>query len=299
MPVHPGDVSSCLPPLPPPVTKDELRLKWIDDITAAETINLKSCLDQIPEFIGPKNIHEQKGLSLPPRNSKIQQKLNELHDFTATCQMNINSKKTKIQPFNFSKRYDFLPQLSIENETLEVVYSTRLLGIIFSSSCKWDDHVAFLVEKAKHKIWTIRRLKSQGACTKTLIEIYKLFIRSSLEFAAPLWTFGLSKKNIDQLEKIQSQITDLILGYNKLSYLERLRDLNLQSPEQRRLNLSKSFSDKMIKDQRFKYLFPQKAYSATRSHERFVAPFCRTNRFKNSAIPKFIEYQNSKAQPQK
>ena len=129
---------------------------------------------------------------------------------------------------------------------------------------------------------------------KTLLELYKLFIRSSLEFAAPLWTFGLSKKNVEQLEKIQAQITDLILGHNKLSYFERLRELNLQSLEHRRITLTKSFSDKMIKDKRFQYLFPQKAYSATRSQEIYVTPFCRTNRFKNSAIPKFIEYQNHK-----
>ena len=123
------------------------------------------------------------------------------------------------------------------------------------------------------------------------MELYKLFIRQGLEFAAPLWTFALSKRNKEQLEKIQSQITNLILGHNNLSYFERLRELKLESLDQRRTNLTESFSDQMIKDERFEYLFPRKAYSSTRSKEKFVAPFCRTNRFKYSAIPKFIEYQ--------
>ena len=100
----------------------------------------------------------------------------------------------------------------MNEEILEVVYSTRLLGIIFNSSCRWDDHVNFIVQKANQKIWTLRRFKDQGASKETLLELYKLFVRSGLEFAAPLWTFGLSKKNVKDIEHIQSMVTNVILG---------------------------------------------------------------------------------------
>ena len=155
-------------------------MKWIDDITTAETIKLKECLEKIPNFIGPRNIHEQNDWILPANKSKVQSKLIELEDYTNRNLMSLNSKKTKIQPFNFSRKFDFLPQVSVKNEPLEVVYSTRLLGVIFNSNCKWDDHVDFIVQKAKQKSWTLRRLKSQGASIQTLIELYKLFIRQVL-----------------------------------------------------------------------------------------------------------------------
>ena len=86
----------------------------------------------------------------------------------------------------------------------------------------------------------------------------------------------------------------VILGSNNLSREGRLRELKLESLEQRRLNLARSCSDKMVKDPRFAYLFPRRQNVTTRSKSTFIAPFCRTNRMKNSAIPKFIEFKNTK-----
>ena len=57
--------------------------------------------------------------------------------------------------------------------------------------------------------------------------MYKLFVRQSLEFAVPLWSSVLSQQNKTKIERIQAQVTDLILGPNQLSYTERLRELQL------------------------------------------------------------------------
>ena len=208
--------------------------------------------------------------------------------------MRIDMRRTKNQPWNLSKRKNCLPQIFDNYEPLEVVYSTRVLGVIFSSSCRWDDHVNNMIQKANQKIWTLRRLKSQGASISTLIKLYKLLVRQGLKFAAPHWTFGLSKRNIQDIERIQARVTYLFLWKNELSYPERLAKLQLVSLEQRRLVLANTCSDKMVKDVRFKYLFPEKTVTYTRSKEKYATPFCRTNRLKNSAVPKFIEYQNGK-----
>ena len=154
-------------------------------------------------IVGPRNFHERNGLFLPQCESRVQTKLNELSDYVSLNQMEINSSKTKIQPFNFSRRYDFVPELEIGGEQLEVVYSSRLLGVQRTSDCRWNDHVANLIQKANVKMWYLRRLKNLGASESTLKEVYVLFIRQTLEFVAPLWTSSLSKQNIDSLEKFQ------------------------------------------------------------------------------------------------
>ena len=210
--------------------------------------------------------------------------------------MKVNHKKAKDQSFNFSMNFRYLPQITHENEPLEVVNSTRLLGVVFQSNCKWDDHVKTMIQKANQKMWSLRRLKSQGASRATLIELYKLMIRQGLEFAAPLWTFGLSQKNKSDLERIQSKVTNLIIGENQLSYPERLNELNLDFLEDRRISLARSCSDKMVRDKRFQFLFPKKQYKSTRSKDKYIIPLCRTNCLKNSSILKFIEYQNKKQQ---
>ena len=48
--------------------------------------------------------------------------------------MKINESKTKLMIFNKSRKYDFPPEYSFSNnEILEVVEETRLLGIILTS----------------------------------------------------------------------------------------------------------------------------------------------------------------------
>ena len=131
-----------------------------------------------------------------------------------------------------------------------------------------------------------------GASKTNLIEMYKLFVHQSLEFAAPLWSTGLTQHNKNKIERIQAQVTDLIIGPNQLSYPERLRELDLCDLEGRRQKLTKNFCYKMIKDDRFKFLFPKKQ-SVTRSRRKYIEPICKTSRFKSSAIPSFIAMLNN------
>ena len=51
--------------------------------------------------------------------------------------MKINAKKTKIMPFNFTKKYDFIPNFSIDGKHLDVVYEAKYIGVIIQSDCKW------------------------------------------------------------------------------------------------------------------------------------------------------------------
>ena len=161
-----------------------------------------------------------------------------------------------------------------------------------SSSLKWDEHIQDLVSKARHKVWFIKRLKKMGASQQNLVEMYKLFVRQSLEFAAPLCSSALTQNNKQKIERIQAQVTDLILGPNQLSYRERLRELDLVDLEGQRLKLTKNFCSKMIKDDRFKFLFPTR-HTGTRSKKKYIEPQCKTNRMKFSSIPSFIQMLNN------
>ena len=68
----------------------------------------------------------------------------------------------KIIPFNFSRKYDFTPDLVITEERLDVVYSVKLLGIQFSSDCRWNENTSYLINKANTKLWFLQRLKGLG-----------------------------------------------------------------------------------------------------------------------------------------
>ena len=127
--------------------------------------------------------------------------------------MKINFKKTKILPFNFSKKFDFLPQLNFPNcEPLEVIYSTRLLGVTLTSNLSWADHVDDICQRATQKLWVLIRFKSLGGSQDQMLKVFQTRVRSTLEFAAPVFHSGLTKDQSRQIEMVQKKAFAIILG---------------------------------------------------------------------------------------
>ena len=77
--------------------------------------------------------------------------------------MKINRKKSKIFATNWTKRFDFLPKLTIDGENLDVTYKTRILGVICNSNGKWNDHIDYLVEKAQKRLFH-QKIKKSWLC---------------------------------------------------------------------------------------------------------------------------------------
>ena len=79
----PGDVS-CVPAPPPPIQTDkEIRLKFLDDTTTAECLDLKKQLaKRETDFIGPKIFHDRNSLELISESSLLQNRLNDLKTYT-------------------------------------------------------------------------------------------------------------------------------------------------------------------------------------------------------------------------
>ena len=52
--------------------------------------------------------------------------------------MKINEKKTKFIIFNFTKKYQFGTRLYINNQPIEMIEHTILLGTIIQNDLSWD-----------------------------------------------------------------------------------------------------------------------------------------------------------------
>lgn len=296
LPLHPGDVPSVPSPPPEAVTDEEIRLKYIDDLSLGESVALDTSLCSRLHRSGSLNYHDRNGLVLPENNSRLQTRLNDLSDYVKTQGMMINEEKSQVIPFNFTRKFDFTPTLFINQKQLNVVYQTKLLGTIIQSDCKWDQNTTNLVKKAKTKIFFIRRLKNMGASVETLKDIYCLFVRSGLELSAPLWHHALSKGDRRRIERCQKTVLNLIRTGPHASYEDTLTEMSLISLDQRRQQLSLKMAQKMAAEEDFKHLFPRKNGPSTRSQKTYLEPFCRSKRFKSSSIPSFITLLNNHQQ---
>ena len=275
------------------VNEFEVRQKYIDDQVQGELLRLDQDLCPLPnDFIGPRTYHDRNGLVNKP-NTRLQMRLNDIESHTKIHQMKINEKKTKIMPFNFTRKYDFIPNYSINGQDLEVVYETKLLGVKIQSNCKWSSNTKHITKKAKSKLWYLRRLKHLGASDDTLIDLFKLHVRSTLEMALPLWAGALTKSEINSIERVQKISVKLILGNRYREYNQALKDLDLENLEIRRKNICLKFAKKCLKNDRFKHWFPKRVSKNTRNKEMFIQPSGpHTKRYLTSSIPYLINILN-------
>jgi hypothetical protein len=153
-----------------------------------------------------------------------------------------------------------------------MVYRTKLLGVVCTSDCKWKENTNNFVAQANGKLWFLRRLKTLGASEETLVDIYKLFIRSHLEFCMPLWSGDLSNKNCQ--EQIQRTACKIILGQQAYSYEVALERLEFESLEDHRNHLCLKFAKNCAENPNLSHLFPKGI--TTRTRTTYLVPEFRT-----------------------
>ena len=121
-----SDIQSIPFPPPLPTSESECRLKYVDDLTLGECIQLQHQLQ-----------HDGTQYKLPPQNSLLQRRLNDLCLAAKT--------HDKLLSFNFSKKYKFHPSLTSEGKPLDVMTEIRLLGVVISNNGKWNDNTHDIV----------------------------------------------------------------------------------------------------------------------------------------------------------
>ena len=52
--------------------------------------------------------------------------------------MKLNTEKSKIMMFNFTKKYQFIARIYMEDKLLEMVKESTVLGLIIYSDLSWE-----------------------------------------------------------------------------------------------------------------------------------------------------------------
>ena len=122
--------------------------------------------------------------------------------------------------------------------------------------------------------------------------IYILFIRSILEFAAPVWSGAVSvnKKLCKSLESVQRYVCRLIKPGADPEHT--LVELGLDLLVDRRLNLCRKYGRRISKDPRFFEYFPRNNRAASRSFGKFKIPSCKTRRYGYSSFLHLMQIMN-------
>merc|ERR1712208_43370 len=238
----------------------EDRFKFVDDLSFIEVIyllnvGLKSY--NIQAHV-PADIPEHNQI-IPNEHLESQKHLSKINEWTKATKMKLNEKKTKNMVFNFSQK-QFVTKMVVNNEKIETVKETMLLGTVITDKLTWDRNCEKMTKKAYKRMQLLNCVASFTKNRQDLKHVYLTFIRSVLEQSAVVWHSSLTEKNKKDLERVQKVAVKIIMGTKFLSYKEGLRTLNIQSLDTRRTNLCLRFAKNCLKNEKMKDLFPVKKY---------------------------------------
>ena len=102
----------------------------------------------------------------------------------------------------------------------------------------------------------LTKLKYVGVSQTDLLEVYKLYIRSTLEYASVVFHSRLTQDQSNLFESIQKLCLKIIMGPDYTDYSSVLETLQMSSLYERRESRVISFSQKCLQHPIHKNMFP-------------------------------------------
>jgi hypothetical protein len=263
------------------------KFKYIDDLSILELIFLSGvftefdCYKTVPSDIGVDQLY------FPPESFNTQRSLDKISAWTDKNLMRINADKTNYMVFSRSLS-DFATRLHLNNSKIDQVPTAKIVGVWLQSNLKWDKNTKELTMKAFSRISMITKLKYVGVGTDDLIDIYKLYIRSIVEYCSVVWHSSLTGELSRKLEMVQKTCLRVILGDKYESYSDALEICNLKNLYERREERCISFAKKCLNHPVHSKLFPLNKNNDNNMHksrEKYVVNFGRTNAYMDSTVP--------------
>ena len=264
---------------------NQIHLKFVDDLTVAESIILEESVQTVANRPRPENYHARTGHALIPEKSQVYKQIMNTQHYAITNEMKLNTKKTKFILFNTCKNIDFIPAINLEGEEVQTVEEIKILGVVISSDLKFSQNTNYIVKKAFKRIWMLRRLQNLGASEKQLLDVYFKQVRSVLELAVPVWHSSLSKEDSQNIERVQKSAFQVILGPKYTSYNNACKYLNVQPLYERRQHLCLKFGKKAFKNRKFTKWFEinHKVIKTRQEQPALLPVIARTQRFEGLA----------------
>ena len=174
----------------------------------------------------------------------LQRDLDAISSWADSNLLYLNPNKCRAIRYTWRRCSKPAYQLSIN--VLECVDSIKLLGCYFQSNLSWDLQVDEIISKSNRMIGLIR-LVTSDASRDVALYLYKTLIVPLLDYCSPAWWVYRSK-HVSKLESVQRRVTRMILRqtYQKQSYDDRRKSLELFSLDNRRQYLNMSFFAKLL-----------------------------------------------------
>jgi hypothetical protein len=158
--------------------------------------------------------------------------LQSIKNWFDTWQLKISVEKCHVLPLSVRASRPVF-EYSIGDSLLQPANIVRDLGVMMDKNLNFHQHIAQMISKAHSKSGLIFRcFKSRNE--QFLMDLYKTFVRPLCEYASQVWNPHLIG-DIIAVEAVQRRYTKRLPNMPNTPYPDRLRILNLDSLETRRI----------------------------------------------------------------
>ena len=250
--------------------------RYVDDQNYLEVALLKNSISTLTTGKEQRFIHAKK----------LNEKYILIDDKAKKLGMCLNLKKTQLLCVSGATSFDIKAYISVGGQVIESVEEIKILGYHIGNKPNANAQVAAIKKDCAKRSWSIRHLINAGVGDRDLVEIYKAFIRSVLDYSCVIYDGFLTKTQVMDLERIQSNILKTIFGFEN-SYRTCLYKAKVPTLALRRKIMFLKFAKRVTCNPMFAEKWLRKEMSNgynLRSTNEIVERQARCDRLRNSPI---------------
>ncbi|KAI4901822.1 hypothetical protein NFI96_010215 [Prochilodus magdalenae] len=142
------------------------------------------------------------GLISKNDESAYREEVQRLTDWCRTNTLSLNVDKTKEMVVDFRRtRHDHSP-LHIDGSTVEIVKSTKFLGVHLAEDLTWSLNTSTITKKAQQRLYFLRRLRKAHLPPPILTTFYRGTIKSILSSCITAWFGNCTASDRKSLQRI-------------------------------------------------------------------------------------------------
>ena len=142
--------------------------------------------------------------------SHMQAIANRVIEWSRENRVQLNADKCKELRISFAKEQRAFDPVIIEEKEVELVTSTKLLGLTIANDLTWNDHVTVITKKASKRLYFLTQLKRAGVPKQDLAMFYVSCVRSVIDYAAPVFSNGLPQYLKNELVRLEKRAISII-----------------------------------------------------------------------------------------
>ena len=160
-----------------------------------------------------------KGKTIDETAEILKRDLQKVVDWAAKWKVTFAADKTKQMIFS-KKNITNSPLLLLNNEEIKRVKHHKHLGLFMSENLDWSAHVHYVCMRANRKLAVLR--KNRMLSRHTLDILYKITVRSIIDYALPVYFHSLKVTEKAKLDKIQYAAAKVVTGVRHQASRTRL-----------------------------------------------------------------------------